>query len=94
MGIQPIAKPKRNMKNKLMSLIDKLLIRKRSVIETIIDQLKNISQIEHSQHRSPVNYMVNIVCGGLIACCHQLKKPSLNINEFFLPSAYPELRLK
>jgi transposase len=86
MGIQLIAKPKRNMKNKLMPLMDKLLTRKRSIIETIIDQLKNISQIEHSRHRSPVNCLVNIVC-GLIAYCHQPKKPSLNINEFFLPSA-------
>jgi transposase len=86
MGIQLITKPKRNMKNKLMPLMDKLLTRKRSIIETIIDQLKNISQIEHSRHRSPVNCLVNIVC-GLIAYCHQPKKPSLNINEFFLPSA-------
>lgn len=86
MGIQLVTKPKRNMKNKLMPLMDKLLTRKRSIIETIIDQLKNISQIEHSRHRSPVNVLVNIVC-GLIAYCHQPKKPSLNINEFFLPSA-------
>jgi Transposase DDE domain len=69
MGIQLIVKPKRNMKNKLMPLIDKLLIRKRSIIETIIDQLKNISQIEHSRHRSPVNCIVNLFC-GLIAYCH------------------------
>jgi hypothetical protein len=86
MGIQLLAKPKRNMKNKLMPLMDKLLTRKRSIIETIIDQLKNISQIEHSRHRSPVNCVVNIVC-GLIAYCHQPKKPSLSINEFLLPSA-------
>jgi len=46
-GIEFFAKPKRNMKNPLMSLTDKLLARKRSIIETIIDQLKNISQIEH-----------------------------------------------
>jgi hypothetical protein len=86
MGIQLLTKPKRNMKNKLMPLMDKLLIRKRSIIETIIDQLKNISQIEHSRHRSPVNCLVNLVC-GLIAYGHQPKKPSLNINQFFLPSA-------
>ncbi|HEY9827280.1 MAG TPA: transposase, partial [Stenomitos sp.] len=85
-GIELLAKPKRNMKNKLMPLMDKLLTRKRSIIETIIDQLKNISQIEHSRHRSPVNCVVNIVC-GLIAYCHQPKKPSLSINEFLLPAA-------
>jgi hypothetical protein len=48
-GIEFFAKPKRNMKNHLMLLTDKLLARKRSIIETIIDQLKNISQIEHSR---------------------------------------------
>ncbi len=50
-GIQFFAKPRRNMKNKLMCLHDKLLSRQRSIIETINDQLKNISQIEHSRHR-------------------------------------------
>jgi hypothetical protein len=78
-GIQFFPKPRRNMKNHLMGLHDKLLSRKRSIIETIIDQLKNISQIEHSRHRSPINAMVNIIC-GLIAYCHQPKKPSLLID--------------
>ena len=55
------------------------MLRKRAIIETIIDQLKNISQIEHSRHRSPVNCLVNLV-GGLIAYCHQPKKPSLLID--------------
>ncbi|NEO03914.1 MAG: IS982 family transposase [Moorea sp. SIO3I7] len=78
-GIEFFAKPRRNLKNHLMKLTDKLLARKRSIIETIIDQLKNISQIEHSRHRSPVNFMVNILC-GLIAYCHQPKKPTLNLD--------------
>jgi hypothetical protein len=85
-GIEFFAKPKRNMKNRLMRLNDKLLSRKRSIIETIIDQLKNISQIEHSRHRSPVNFMVNILC-GLIAYCHQPKKPSLRLEWVLPPSA-------
>jgi hypothetical protein len=71
------------MKNHLMRLTDKLLARKRAIVETIIDQLKNISQIEHSRHRSPANFMVNVIC-GLIAYCHQPKKPSLNL-DFVLP---------
>jgi hypothetical protein len=79
-GIQFFAKPRCNMKNRLMLLSDKLLARKRSIIETIIDQLKNISQIEHSRHRSPVNFGVNILC-GLIAYCYQPKKPSLNLEK-------------
>ena len=84
-GIEFYAKPKRNMKNKLMRLTDKLLARKRAIIETVIDQLKNISQIEHPRHRSPVNFMVNVLC-GLIAYCHQPKKPSLQL-DFVLPKA-------
>ena len=79
-GIPPFfAKPRRNMKNKLMRLHDKLLSRQRSIIETINDQLKNISQIEHSRHRSPVKFCVNVLC-GLIAYCHQPKKPSLRLD--------------
>lgn len=85
-GIEFFAKPRRNMKNKLMRLHDKLLSRKRSIIETINDQLKNISQIEHSRHRSPVNFCVNVLC-GLIAYCHQPKKPSLHMDWILPPSA-------
>jgi len=80
-GLQLITKVKSNMKNKLMLMTDKLLLRKRSIIETINDQLKNISQIEHSRHRSPVNFLVNLV-SGLIAYTHQPKKPSLNLSQF------------
>ena len=68
------------MKNKLIDLFDKLLLRKRGIVETIIDQLKNISQIEHSRHRSLVNFLVNLL-GGLIAYAHQPKKPSLHLEE-------------
>ena len=68
------------MKNKLLPLMDKILLRKRFLIETINDQLKNISQIEHSRHRSVNNFMVNIVA-GLIAYTLQPKKPSLNIRK-------------
>ena len=78
-GIQMITKLRKNMKNKLMSLYDKLLLRKRGIVETIIDQLKNISQIEHSRHRSPINFLVNLL-GALVAYAHQPKKPSLNIH--------------
>lgn len=77
-GLQLIAGVKKNMKNRLMPLADKLLLRQRAIVETIIDQLKNISQIEHTRHRSFFNYLVNLLC-GLIAYCHQPKKPSLGL---------------
>lgn len=70
---------RRNMKNKLMHLSDKILLRKRPIIETINDQLKIISQREHSSHRSFTNFLVNLLT-GLLAYCFQPKKPSLHID--------------
>jgi hypothetical protein len=77
-GVQLITKLRKDMKNKLLPLMDKLLLRKRALIETVNDQLKNISQIEHSRHRSVANFLVNLVA-GLIAYTYQPKKPSLHI---------------
>ncbi|ALT18466.1 transposase [Piscirickettsia salmonis] len=84
-GLQLITKIRKNMKNKLMPIIDKILLRKRGVIESVFDQLKNISQIEHSRHRSVNNFMVNILA-GLAAYCLQEKKASLNIQHNLLTS--------
>lgn len=77
-GLELITRLKRNMANRLMPLFDKLLLRKRAIIETIIDQLKNICQIEHSRHRSQLNYFADILT-GLIAYSFQNKLPSLNL---------------
>jgi len=77
-GVQLITKLKKNMKNRLLPWMDKLLLRKRAIIESVVDQLKNISQIEHTRHRSPINCFINIIA-GLIAYCHQPKKPALNL---------------
>jgi len=79
LGLQLITKLKTNMKNRLLPLADKLLLRKRAIIETVFDQLKNISQIEHTRHRSVNNFVVNLL-GGLIAYCQQPKKPSLHLD--------------
>lgn len=77
-GLQLITHIRHNMTNRLMPLVDKILLRKRSLIETVNDQLKNISQIEHTRHRSPTNFLVNLVA-GLIQYTHQPKKPSLRL---------------
>jgi hypothetical protein len=79
-GLQLVTNLRSNMKNKLTPLADKLLLRKRWIIETINDQLKNMSQIEHSRHRSPVNFIVNVLA-GLIAYMWQPKKPSLHFTQ-------------
>jgi hypothetical protein len=85
-GLHLITRLRKNMKNHLMHLSDKLLLRKRAIIESIIDQLKNISQIEHSRHRSPVNFVVHLIA-GLIAYSHQDKKPGLHLDEHPLLAA-------
>jgi len=77
--IQLITKLRKNMKNQLMTMTDRILLRRRAIIETIIDQLKNISQIEHSRHRSIPNFFVNVLC-GLIAYCRRPSKPSLGLD--------------
>ena len=86
-GLQLITKIKKNMKNKLMSVADKILLRKRAIIESVNDQLKNISQIEHTRHRSVLNFAVNIL-GGLCAYILQPKKPSINVK---IPNAITKL---
>ena len=79
-NLQLITKLRKTMRNKLLPLADKLLLRKRALIETINDQLKNISQIEHTRHRSGVNAMINLLA-GLVAYTHQPKKPSLDLSQ-------------
>lgn len=75
-GIQLVTRIKKGMKNKLMPLIDRILLRKRAVIETVNDQLKNICQIEHTRHRSAFNFIANILA-ALCAYMLQPKKPSI-----------------
>lgn len=82
-GVRLVTKLKSNMKHRLLTFSESLLLRKRSILETIVDQLKNISQIEHTRHRSLANFMVNLVC-GLIAYCHQPSKPSLKLVPYSL----------
>jgi len=79
-GLELLTKIRKNMKNRLIRLWDKLLLQKRALIETINDQLKNISQIEHTRHRSVTGFMVNLIA-GLVAYSFRPKKPSLGLNR-------------
>jgi hypothetical protein len=78
-GITLVTSIRKNMKQKLLPLIDKILLRKRSLIETVNDQLKNICDIEHTRHRSKINFMVNMVA-GLVRYTYFEKKPSLKFS--------------
>ena len=75
-GIHLITQIRNNMKNALMELKDKILLRKRSIIETINDELKNKCQIEHSRHRSLANFLSNLLA-GLAAYSFFPKKPAI-----------------
>ena len=77
-GIQLIAKPKKNMKNVNLSQSDRILLRKRAIIESVNDELKNICKIQHTRHRSLGNFLINIMA-ALSAYSFFPKKPSLNI---------------
>ena len=68
-----VTKLRSNMKDRLLEELDKFFLRKRAILESIYDQLKNISQIEHTRHRSLTGFINNLL-GGLIAYCHQPKK--------------------
>jgi hypothetical protein len=77
-NLQLVTKLRQRMKNRLVSMFDRIMLRKRAIIESVMDQLKNISQIEHSRHRSVANCFVNLLA-GLVAYTYREKKPSLNI---------------
>lgn len=79
-GLQLITSIRKNMKNRFIARQDRRLLRKRFIIETINDQLKNISQIEHTRHRCPSNFAVNLLA-GLIAYTHQPKKPAIKWHD-------------
>jgi hypothetical protein len=79
-GVQLITKLRKDMKNKLLPLLDRLLLRTRSLIETLNAQLTNIAQIEHSRPRSVATFLVNLVAGSIIYP-YQPKKPSLHMRR-------------
>lgn len=73
-GIQLVTGLRVNMKNKLMPFYDRMMLRKRYIIETINDMLKNTAQIVHSRHRSVNNFIMNLI-SALGAYCFFDNKP-------------------
>src|SRR6476469_9661357 len=86
-GLHLITNIRRNMRNYLMPLADKVMLRKRFVIETVLDTLKSEMGLEHSRHRSPVNAMVHVL-SCLVAYAFRPGKPSISLNSKQL-QAYP-----
>ena len=79
-GLQLVTTIRKNMRPRIVLLWDKLMLRKRSLIETVNDQLKNICQVEHTRHRSVNGFLVNLLA-GLIAYTHQPKKPAIRLSD-------------
>ena len=79
-GVELITKHRKNMKKKPLSTFKKFLLSKRGIIETVIEQLKAICQIEHTRHRSPINFIINCL-SALAAYCLKPRKPSLKLNN-------------
>ncbi len=86
-GLQLITKVRTKMKNKLLPLLDKIYLRKRAIIESVNDQLKNISQVEHSRHRSISNFLFNLIA-GLVSYTFRDKLPSVHFDPISL-SLFP-----
>jgi hypothetical protein len=79
-GIQMITKIRKNMKNKFMNIEDKILLKKRGVIESVIGILKNTFSIQHTRHRSTKNFLVNLF-SAFIAYAFKSEKPSICLNK-------------
>ena len=83
-GIQLFTTLRKNMKNRLMGIEDRLFVMKRGIIESVIELLKSACNIEHSRHRSPVNAIVNI-WAAIAAYCFFERKPSILISKPIYP---------
>jgi hypothetical protein len=86
-GLQLITGIRRNMKNYLMPMADKIMLRKRFVIETVLDTLKSEMGLEHSRHRSVRNAMVHVL-SCLVAYAFRPGKPAISLNSPKI-DAYP-----
>ena len=83
-GLKLVTGIKKNMKNKMMPLIEKILLRKRPIIETVFSVLKNTLELEHTRHRSPTNAFVHII-STLVAYCFRTNKPAIKFN-YLIPN--------
>jgi hypothetical protein len=78
-GLKFVTKVRKNMKEKALTFFEKYFLSKRGIVETVIDQLKAICQIEHTRHRSPLNFITNLL-GALAAYILRPRKPSLKVD--------------
>ncbi len=87
-GLDLITKVRRNMKSVVLSAFDQAILCRRSIIETVFDELKNLCQSEHTRHRSPINFAVNLL-SGIIAYCLMPNKPKLPLQHAWADKIIP-----
>ena len=80
-GLKLLTKIRKNMKKKIFSAFEKFFLYQRNIVETVIDQLKSICHVEHTRHRSPVNFLVNLI-SGLAGYCLKSRKPTIGKGKF------------
>lgn len=80
-GLKFITKVRKNMKKKMLGAFEKFFLYQRGVIETVIDQLKSVCHVEHTRHRNPVNFLVNLI-SGLAGYCIKPRKPAIKMGKF------------
>ena len=83
-GLHLVTGIRRNMKNYLMPMLDKLLLRKRFIIETLFDKLKSHMGLEHTRHRSPINALVHILS---CLATYTLAQPKVNMGKIVTPDS-------
>ena len=87
-GLHLVTSIRRNMKNYLIPLLDKVLLRKRFIIETLFDKLKSSMGLEHTRHRSPVNALVHILS---CLAAYTLAQPKVKIGTIGIPNTMPSI---
>lgn len=73
-GLKIFTTIRKDMKNHLLSNSDKILLRKRSLVESVFNVLKNSMSLEHSRHRSPINFIIHIIHASLLFLWQRLLK--------------------
>lgn len=90
-GVHIVTGLRSNMKQRLMPLYDKIMLRKRSIIESVNNMLKNVAQLVHSRHRSVHNFLMNLLA-AMGAYCFFATKPEVNF-DYEVPEANGQLAL-
>ena len=77
-GVKIVTQLKSTMKTKLIEIDESELLKKRSVIESVFHLLKDILHLNHTRHRSPKNFIVNVI-SALCAYCLYPNKPKVKM---------------